>query len=178
MNDRPDVKHYQVSLNDSLKTTLTVIRSLENIALNDPQFVQWVKNHFSNECGICLLKKVWQYVQINFRYVDDSYLFQNIIPYIKHDEESFTFIKGFDEPDEVVISPAWLIQIRKGDCDDFSLFIHTVLTIMKIPCQYMLLAAKDNMPTHIVVTALDTIIDGANSKFNVIPQKYNYYEKV
>jgi len=126
------------------------MRELERIALNDKDFVKWVHQKFSNECGPCLLKAIWQYMQNNFTYVEDSF-------------------------DEVVISPVWLLKIKQGDCDDFALFTHTILTAMNVPVKYILLGAEKNKYTHIAAYANGIVIDGANTNFNVIALKYNYY---
>lgn len=147
------INHYKVPLNDGLRLTLIAMRELERIALNEPLFVRWVKNHFASSCGICQLKNIWKYVHENFKYVEDKF-------------------------DEVLISPAIIIDKRFGDCDDFSLFIHTCLSALNVPSKYVLLGVDQNKPTHIVVHALGNIIDGTNSKFNDIPKKYKYYNFV
>lgn len=126
------------------------MRELERIALNDKDFVAWVRSNFKRQCGTCLLKDIWDYIQNNFEYMEDSY-------------------------DEVVISPVWMLKIKKGDCDDFSLFIHTILTIMGISCRYILLG-KTRQYTHVAVHSMGMIIDGANPNFNIISEKYNYYD--
>jgi hypothetical protein len=145
-----NVNHFQVSLSDSLKSTLYVMRELERIAINDKNFVAWVKSNFNKKCGTCLLKEIWNYIQNNFQYVEDSF-------------------------DEVVISPVWLLDIKQGDCDDFALFIHTILTIMGVSSKYILLGATKQF-THIAVYSMGMVIDGANPNFNIIPTKYKFYE--
>lgn len=147
------INHFKVPLADGLKSTLIVMRELERIALSEPEFVRWIRNKFSSSCGVCQLKKIWQYVQNNFDYHDDEY-------------------------DEVIISPVILVQKRFGDCDDFSLFIHTCLTALNIESKYILLGAEQNKPTHIAVYALKTVVDGTNFRFNDIPSKYKFYSLV
>jgi len=147
---QPKVNYFKVPLADGLKSTLIVMRELERIALSEDTFLRWIERHFKKDCGGCQLRKVWQFMQDNFDYLDDEY-------------------------DEVVISPAILISKRKGDCDDFALFAHTILTALMIPCKYILLGAENNKPSHIAVYALGTVVDGTNNRFNVIADKYKYY---
>jgi len=144
------VNYFKVPIQDGLRSTLVVMRELERIALSEPSFRQWIKNNFASTCGVCQLKKVWQYVRSNFKYLEDNY-------------------------DEVIISPAIIIQNRVGDCDDFALFIHTVFTALNIDSKYILFGAEKNKPTHIAVYAMGTIVDGTNFNFNTIPKKYRYY---
>ena len=145
--------HLQVPLEDSLKDTLKVMRYLEHIALLDFEFRQWIENKFKNNCGVCLLKHVWQYVQNNFTYREDFF-------------------------DEVIINPIHLLSIRAGDCDDFSLFIHTILIAMGLSPRYILLGAEKGKYTHVAVFCLGTYVDGANVNFNIIPPKYRFYDFV
>ena len=128
------------------------MRELERIAVNDKSFVAWVNSNFKKGCGTCLLKEIWEYIQNNFQYVEDSY-------------------------DEVIISPVWLLDIKKGDCDDFALFVHSILTVMGIKSKYILLG-KTTQYTHIAVHSMGMTIDGANPNFNIIPEKYKYYQFV
>lgn len=149
----PETNYIKVPLSEGLNSTLRVMRELEQRALAEPMFVKWIIQNFRQSCGVCQLKKVWEYVRKNFTYLDDEY-------------------------DEVLISPAIIISQRFGDCDDFALFIHTCFTALNIPCKYILLGAEKNKPTHIAVHALATIVDGTNDKFNFIPSKYKFYSLV
>ncbi|MFM1756905.1 MAG: hypothetical protein RL621_1887 [Bacteroidota bacterium] len=129
------------------------MRDLERQALAEPIFVKWIHQNFKQDCGVCQLKKIWHYVRTHFDYLED-------------------------DADEVVISPAIIISKRFGDCDDFALFIHTVLTALGIRSEYILLGAEKDKPTHIAVHALGNVIDGTNDKFNSIPDKYKFYSLV
>lgn len=126
------------------------MRELERIAVNDNNFVSWVKANFKRQCGTCLLKDIWNYIQNHFQYVEDIF-------------------------DEVIISPVQLLVIKQGDCDDFSLFTHTILTIMGIPRKYILLGATKQY-THIAVYSMGITVDGANPNYNIIPEKYKYFD--
>jgi len=150
---QPKVNHFKVPLQDGLRSTLVVMRELERVALSEDSFLKWIEKNFKNDCGSCQLKRVWEYVRRNFVFVDDDF-------------------------DEVVISPAIMILKRKGDCDDFALFVHTILTALMIPCKYILLGAEKNKPTHIAVYSNNVVIDGTNNKFNDIPWKYKFYSLV
>ena len=129
------------------------MHELERIALSEQSFRIWIEKNFKSNCIDCILTKVWKYMQNNFNYLDDDY-------------------------DEVVISPAILIDKRNGDCDDFALFAHTILTALMIPCKYILLGAENDKPTHIAVFSNNIVIDGTNNKFNDIPWKYKFYSLV
>jgi hypothetical protein len=151
--ENPNVNVYRVTLADSLKATLTVMRELERVALAEPLFVKWIKQNFSGDCTPCHLVKIWLYCRNNFIYVPD-------------------------DTDEVVISPAIMLKERRGDCDDFALFIHTVLNALGIPCKYILLGRDRDRPTHIAVYSMNKVIDGTNDRFNFIPSKYQFYSLV
>lgn len=146
----PEVNSIRVPLADGLRSTIIVMRELERVALRESTFIDFVNKHFSRKCGICTLKRVWEYMQKNFIYEED-------------------------EVDEVVISPAIMLLKGRGDCDDFALFAHTVFTAMGIESKYILLGSSRDKPTHIAVYAMNKVIDGTNNKWNNIPDKYKYY---
>jgi hypothetical protein len=150
---QPIVNHLKVPLADGLRSTLVVMRDLERKALGEKSFLVWIEKNFKTNCGQCVLKNVWQYMRNNFIFVNDNY-------------------------DEVVISPVIMILNKKGDCDDFALFAHTILTALMLPSKYILLGAENNKPTHIAVYSGDKVLDGTNNKFNDIPLKYKYYSLV
>ena len=60
-----------------------------------------------------------------------------------------------DDPhDELVIAPYLMPDLRRGDCDDFSLFAKTCLDILGgWFTHYLLLGKSTGSPTHIVVFA-------------------------
>jgi hypothetical protein len=147
-------KLYQVKLEDGLESTLYLMRDLERKALNEKAFQNFVYNNFVlTDCGVCIFRKIWQYMKGNFQYMSDTF-------------------------DEVVISPARLLEIRKGDCDDFALFAHAILTMLAIDCKYMLLGSELNKFSHIAVLSNGFVIDGANENFNIISRKYKYFKTV
>jgi hypothetical protein len=126
---------------------------LERIALNNPDFLKWINNKFYSNCIPCVPVKIWDYIKRNFEYQEDEF-------------------------DEVLISPVWLLKIKKGDCDDFSLFAKTILTALGIPSIYILFGKEKKAYTHIAVLALGKVIDGTNENFNIIPNRYNFIGEV
>lgn len=147
------VNYFKVHPEKSLKYTLDLMKQLEQISLNDEVFLQWVKFQFGDGSIFTLPKRLWLYIKNNFTFKHDSY-------------------------DEVLISPSQLRYIKVGDCDDFALFVHTVLTAFGVPCKYILFSEIKNKPTHIAAFGLGSIIDGANENFNIYPKKYNYLKLV
>ena len=94
-----------------------------------------------------IYKKVWNYVVKNFTYEDDPV-------------------------DEQLTAPKYLIDIKKGDCDDFALFIKTALTVLGIETNYLVAGETENNFTHIVVRTKDGIIlDGTNDRYNYLDEK-------
>lgn len=150
---------------NGLNRTLNEMFKLQHISMNNPEFVAWVKNKFPVSCLACIPGKVWQYVIDNFTYRSDD-------PY-----------------DEIIRAPHILLEQKKGDCDDFSLFIKTCIDILGgFNSKYLLLAKEKNHYTHVLVFLnrgviggkyVDPVyVDGANSVFNQIAKKYKYFKLV
>ena len=73
----------------------------------------------------CIPGKIWNYIQNNFIYQDDPY-------------------------DELITAPHKIIETKKGDCDDFSLFAKTCLDILGgFNTNYILFAKEKNNFSHI-----------------------------
>lgn len=134
---------------DGLQKTLQEMKRLELKAIENNDFKSFVERNFLplKNCVDCLLTKLWRFVVDNFKYKED-------------------------EPDEKIQAPYVLLNTRYGDCDDFALFIKSVLTLVGIPCFYLLMGKTPEGYSHIVVVANETILDGANKKFNFIKPDY------
>ncbi|WP_041356087.1 transglutaminase-like domain-containing protein [Melioribacter roseus] len=116
---------------------------MEYEASRNPYFRKFVFETFGNiKDRKELYKKIWEYVRNNFIYQDDLF-------------------------DESLTSPKLMIDIKFGDCDDFALFIKSVLTVLNIPAFY-LIAGTENEYSHILVYADGYFIDGTNKKFNYL----------
>jgi len=156
------LKQIQVNPSEGLKRTLDEMILLENISIKNQSFVTWVYKNFSSDCAGCLPGKVWNYMVNNFTYKDDL-------------------------SDEVLIAPHVMLQIKEGDCDDFSLFAKTVIDIIGGFYTHYLLLAKERFKfTHIAVfvhrgkmnnSFVDpVVVDGMNNNFNIIDLRYNFYK--
>jgi len=129
-----------------LESTLKEIRTIELENTKNIFFRNFVLKQFGSEPD--KVKSVWQFVINNFTYKDDDY-------------------------DETLIAPKWLLFIKKGDCDDFALFIKTCYNILNIPAYYMIAGKNENEFSHIVViTESGLIVDGTNNKFNYLSNEY------
>lgn len=147
------IHHYKVLPTNSLKETIRIMKELENITLNNIDFVRWVKETFKTSCNDCKGKLVHNYIVNNFTYILDTF-------------------------DEVIQAPYVLLQTKKGDCDDFSLFSLCVLKILNEKPEYILFGKIPGKFSHIAVKLKGKIIDGTNNVFNdwqEIIMKYKYY---
>ena len=155
------IQNIEVTPANGLRETLNQMQHLERLSYQNPRFVKFVIDNFSSNCVACVPGKVWNYMKKNFTYTPDD-------PY-----------------DERLTAPYILVNTKKGDCDDFSLFAKTCLDIAGgWITNYMLLGKKRNEFTHIVCFAhrgrnllgyVDpVIVDGASDEFNVISDKYIY----
>lgn len=147
------INHYQVPVIHSLKHTMNVIRDLEKKTLIDKEFVNFVNRNFRTLCNECYPKLVHSFVIQNFKYKEDIF-------------------------DEFIQAPYVLLQSKLGDCDDFSLFIHSTLRILNQNPKYIVFGKAPGKFTHIAVFCNGRIIDGTNANFNdwkSILRKYNYY---
>ena len=149
-----------------LNKTLQLMNVLEQYSFQKPAFIKFVYQNFSSNCAACVPGKIWNYMIKNLKYISD------------------------DPFDEIITSPYILTETKKGDCDDFSLFAKTCLDIIGgWNTNYLLLSKeKNNSWSHICCfanrgifnnTFIDpVIIDGANTKFNELPEKYKFYKLV
>lgn len=158
-----NLAQFNVTPTQGLRKTLLLMNELETLAFNNVDFVTWVHRTFNSNCPGCIPGKIWKYMNENFTYVSDR-------PF-----------------DEVLIAPYYMPTIKKGDCDDMSLFSKTCLDIIGgWFTKYMLLGKEKNKFTHIVTFAHrgiygneyrdGVILDGANNNFNIIPTKYNFFK--
>jgi len=155
------LRNIQVHPSNGLAETLNQMNYLEKLSFENPRFVKFVFENFHSNCQACIPGKIWKYMKSNFYYTQDD-------PY-----------------DELIIAPYLLIETKKGDCDDFSLFAKTCLDILGgWYTNYLLLGRTSNGYTHIVCFAHrgkilfayndPVIIDGANDEFNVVSNTYRY----
>jgi len=137
-----------------LEKTLDLMNLIELENSLNHFFIDFCYKQFGKIFYTSIPRAVWNFVVKNFTYQDDP-------------------------ADEQLTAPKYLLTTRKGDCDDFALFIKTVLTVFNIPANY-LLAGDENGFTHIVVILNDgTILDGTNNKFNFLDKtKYTKTAKV
>lgn len=149
---------------NGLKKTIRTMHALERLTLNKhPEFINWVKTQFSSDCPACLPGQLWTWVKTNFRFKDD---------------------KPFDE---VIRAPHLMLLTKHGDCDDYSVFIKTVLDIIGTwKADYMILAKKPGEFSHVLVVATrnqpgitdKVYIDGLHKGFNKLHSSYRYYKIV
>jgi len=154
------LRNIQVHPANGLKETINQMNYLEKLSFENPKFVKFVYQNFYSNCAACIPGKIWNYMQRNFQYVEDDY-------------------------DEQITAPYLLIETKKGDCDDFSLFAKTCLDILGgWFTNYLLLGRERNRFSHIVCFAHrgkillnyndPVVIDGANSEFNTISNAYRH----
>jgi hypothetical protein len=157
------MNHIQVAPAAGLKTTIDLMNLLEQKSVLNPVFVKFVNENFNSNCHGCIPGKIWQYMQKNFQYIPD------------------------DPFDEILTAPYILLQTKKGDCDDFSLFAKTCLDIIGgFQTNYLLLAKTYNQFSHIVVFCHrgkvgkffrdPIILDGANQNFNLVSEQYKFFK--
>lgn len=136
-----------------LAETLHQIRLMEIESLNNSFFQHLCDITFGEPGTITpeqLYKSIFDFVIKTFKYEDDL-------------------------EDEVLIAPKWLFTLRAGDCDDFALFIKTVLAYYNIEAKYLLCSKDENGYSHIVVqTPEGIILDGTNDKFNFLSDEYKF----
>jgi len=134
--------------NDLLNTTLAQMKIMELENIMNPAFNHFVNKTFGKYTGIDLLKAVWNFVINNFEYADDT-------------------------ADENLTAPKWLLITKRGDCDDFALFIKTVLSVFGVKSNYLLAGKANEGYSHILVSCNGVLIDGTNDKFNYLPDEYS-----
>ncbi|NMD00041.1 MAG: hypothetical protein GYA62_10005 [Bacteroidales bacterium] len=141
----------EIFLNETLRQMYLIY--LENTI--NHFFVNWTYETFGEVVTTeKLYKDVWAYVVKNFQY--------------KNDPE-----------DELLTAPKYLISTKKGDCDDFALFIKTVLAIYGIKSNFLLCGKNENEFTHICVLTYDGyILDGTNNRFNFLDNDYKFIKVV
>jgi len=138
---------YNVPEQTAIKNTLIIMKQLELKSKENSSFVFWVKRTFGYYSGESLFKRIHSFVRNNFTY-------------------------RADVPDELLIAPYRILKEKLGDCDDFSLFIKTVLSILNQDAKYLLLGKTKNNFSHICVLCNGVIIDGTNSVFNTVPKRF------
>ena len=158
------IQNIQVHPSQGLSETLNQMRYLEKLSFENPSFVKFVFQNFYSNCAACIPGKIWNYMKRNFIYVND-------------------------EKDETIAAPYVLLELKKGDCDDFALFSKTCMDIIGgFFTYYLLLGRNRNEFTHIVTFAHrekigfgyndPVIIDGANDQFNTISNEYKFRKLV
>ena len=146
------IREYHVKPEDGLTVTLQIMNELEGRAITSDFFRTEVKKIFEQfrYPKITLYEKIWEYVRTEFEYVKDRF-------------------------DEEIKNPLLMFHYKAGDCDDFSLFIKSVLSVFGIRSSYILLGQRENEFTHIAVLTNDGfILDGSNELLNWIHPKYKF----
>lgn len=166
-----------VKPNAGLNNTLALMNLLENLSLQNQDFITFCYRNFYSECTGCIPGKIWNYIKNNFTYLPDEstlHLNGNIF------SES-----GFDER---ITAPYVLLETKKGDCDDFALFAKTCIDIVGgYYSNYILFGKNKNQFTHIATFVHrgmvgnkfrdPVVIDGANNNFNLVDtSKYKFYK--
>jgi len=157
------LKEYEVRPQHGLRKTLALMRELELKSIGIPDFVSFVFREFDSLCSPCLPGKLYNFVRKNFVYADDA-------PH-----------------DEVITAPHAILDTKRGDCDDFALFIKTCFDLLSHSgwiAHYCLLGQNKNEWTHIIVFAHRGLVggkyrdpvyvDGASEIFNYLPSKYKW----
>ena len=150
---------------NGLSKTFELMNYLESKSFYNPGFVKFVHENFSSNCLACVPGKIWNYMKNNFQYISD------------------------DPFDEILTAPYLMPSLKRGDCDDFSLFAKTCIDILGgFNSSYILFAKEKNRWSHIACFVnrgsfnnnfIDpVIIDGANDNFNLIGLDYKYYKIV
>ena len=141
-----------------IKTIISTLNRFEKESLDDADFINFVLNtfyHLRNYDKIYIIKYVHMWVNNHLTYKEDQY-------------------------DETLISPRQMINLMEGDCDDFSVFIKTILKFFNIETKYILLGKEYNDYSHIalIYSTSDVskliYIDGIVSEFDVYPADYIY----
>lgn len=137
----------QIKNANTIEETISIMNLLEHEAVYNPFFRANILHQFGNKSFPETIKKVWEYVVKNFKYVDS-------------------------EADEDIISPKYMLVIKAGDCDNFSLFIKSALKVLGIESNYMLCGKEENNFSHIVVVCNGIILDGTNDIYNYLASEY------
>lgn len=128
--------------------TLSEMYRLEKKSLENDEFIKFINNNFKDNNNLSW--DIWNYIRNNFKYTSDT-------------------------PDELLISPAKMLILKQGDCDDFAMFAKTILDYFKKDNYYLLFSKKQNeSPTHIAVFLKKEkiVLDPTNLFFNTIPKTY------
>lgn len=135
---------------NGLSKTIELLYKLSDKSCNNPEFVSFVKKMFSGD-ALAAARKIHNYLFTYIRYQQDAY------------EESIT-------------APHLLGITKAGDCDDMALYAYTAMKILGHDTSMMILGEGDGF-SHILTTCIYDgnliVIDGTNSVFNVIPEKYD-----
>lgn len=134
-----------------LSATLNEMKRLERISVSNGSFRLFVLNTF--QLTSQLFHNLWQWLR-QCNYISDH-------PF-----------------DEILIAPHLFMNLQTGDCDDYSLFAHAVLSVLGFNPKYILLGKRKNDYSHIAVYCNGIIIDGCNEIYNDIPPSYQFKEIV
>lgn len=150
------IENTTIDEKDYLNFVLAKMYLLENESVLNPAFRNFCFENFS-------------------QFQSNLELYQNLHSFVFY---NFTYKEDLDNQ-EILISPKHNIFIKSGDCDDFALFIKSVLRVFNIPAFYILLGKNENEYSHIAVITHDNfLIDGTNDQFNQIPNKYKFFKVI
>jgi hypothetical protein len=124
---------------------------MENESLKDNNFIIYINKNFSylNYKSSESLFMFWQWIRQNIKYTNDFY-------------------------DETLISPRVFPLFLKGDCDDSSLFIKTILDYFGYKTNYIIMGLNSFSHIALLVDLNNEKIyfDGTNENFNKVKQDY------
>ena len=150
------IQNFDIPENEyTIDILIDLMNQLEKMDLNNPFLKHFAKSIFVNGCTDCTIKNLNNWCMKHFQFEEDQ------------DFENLT-------------RPSKMLNIRKGDCDDFALFQLTVLHILNIPAKYIFLSKDGNEFTHVAVYSDKKIIDAQRGVYDLQyyfrTTPYKYYE--
>lgn len=132
---------------NALMAVLNIMNNLEREAIGNIDFRVYITALFKGSKNIEF--DVWNFIRSHIEYRSDMY-------------------------DETIISPAKILFLKYGDCDDFALLAKSILNVFGIDSKYILFAKKENQFTHIAILCNNILIDPTNNYFNQFPVQYKF----
>ncbi len=110
--------------------------------------------------ALCLVENIWRWVWSTCRFVEDA---ETAAPL-----EAI----GYRDIVEVLVLPSEMIRVRRGDCDDFSMFVAALLEAAGIPWRFVTVAADPDVPdefSHVYVmgypAGVPVALDASHGRF-------------
>ena len=130
--------------------TIQQMRSIVRRSVNDPQMIDLVKQvllgcNLMDEVGVAC--RIFFWIKSNIAFSEDYLLANQFLGSSNRNPDGEDFL----------ITPiALATQVRKGDCDDFSMLSATMLDIIGIESKFVTIAADGRYPnifSHVYVIA-------------------------